>query len=120
MRPRPRAACPKEHPGEHRAVELVRVRRAQRRLGLRSAGEHQTAGRADARSRRPAASTERFTMIIRGIDHVEYYVADLEKFSAVLRDGYGFELAGQQAAGAERSGRRSVLLRQGEIALLLT
>jgi 4-hydroxymandelate synthase len=59
-------------------------------------------------------------MIIRGIDHVEYYVADLEKSSAVLRDGYGFEVAGQPTASAEQSGRRSFLLSQGQIRLLLT
>jgi 4-hydroxymandelate synthase len=55
-------------------------------------------------------------MKIHGFDHVEYYVADLPRVSALLRDAYGFRLAGRSAAAQGHS----VLLRQGQIRLLLT
>ena len=68
-------------------------------------------------------------MTILGIDHVEFYVGDLEKSAAVLCRGFGFrtdagtcrapgELAGPGDGTA--AGSRSMLLRQGRIRLLLT
>ncbi|HUC56728.1 MAG TPA: 4-hydroxyphenylpyruvate dioxygenase [Streptosporangiaceae bacterium] len=54
-------------------------------------------------------------MKIHGYDHVEYYVADLPKMSATLCDSYGFRIAGRSPGDS-----RSVLLRQGQITLLLT
>jgi 4-hydroxymandelate synthase len=56
-------------------------------------------------------------MKIHGFDHVEYYVADLPKTSAVLCGSYGFRVAGRSADDSEQ---HSVLLRQGQIRLLLT
>jgi 4-hydroxymandelate synthase len=56
-------------------------------------------------------------MKIHGFDHVEYYVADLPKMSAVLCDAYGFRIAGRSASTSDS---HSVLLRQGQIRLLLT
>jgi 4-hydroxymandelate synthase len=56
-------------------------------------------------------------MKINGFDHVEYYVADLPKTSAMLCDAYGFLVAGHSAGAGQA---RSVLLRQGRIKLLLT
>src|SRR5260370_27276931 len=56
-------------------------------------------------------------MKIHGFDHVEWYVGDLAVVSATLCDAYGFAVAGRSPAG---SGRHSVLLRQGQIKLLLT
>ncbi|HXP20222.1 MAG TPA: 4-hydroxyphenylpyruvate dioxygenase [Streptosporangiaceae bacterium] len=59
-------------------------------------------------------------MRIQGIDHVEYYVGDLAKSAATLCDAFGFRIAGRQAPGAGPAGQRSLLLRQGQIRLLLT
>ena len=56
-------------------------------------------------------------MKIHGFDHVEYYVGDLAAVASALRDGYGFRVAGRSRAA---SGRHSVLLKQGQIKLLLT
>ena len=56
-------------------------------------------------------------MKINGFDHVEYYVEDLARAAAGLCDGYGFQVAGRSPVS---SGRRSVLLRQDQIRLLLT
>jgi 4-hydroxymandelate synthase len=56
-------------------------------------------------------------MKIHGFDHVEYYVGDLTTAAGALRDGYGFRVAGRSRAA---SGRHSVLLKQGQINLLLT
>jgi 4-hydroxymandelate synthase len=56
-------------------------------------------------------------MTILGIDHVELYVADLEKSAAVLCRDFGFLMA---PGGATGPGSRSALLRQGSIRLLLT
>lgn len=56
-------------------------------------------------------------MKIHGFDHVEYYVGDLEAAISGLRDCYGFRVAGRSPAA---SGRHSVLLKQGQIRLLLT
>jgi 4-hydroxymandelate synthase len=54
-------------------------------------------------------------MKIHGFDHVEYYVTDLPKTTTALCDSYGFRIAGRSAADGH-----SVLLRQGQIRLLLT
>lgn len=57
-------------------------------------------------------------MGVKGIDHVEWYVNDLEKSVAALRHDFGFRVAGP---GPDRgSGCRSMLLRHGQIMLLLT
>ena len=58
-------------------------------------------------------------MSILGIEHVEFYVADLRASAAPLCRDYGFTDAGPLDLG-EHSGARSVLLRQGTIALVLT
>nr|QEO73640.1 hypothetical protein [uncultured bacterium] len=58
-------------------------------------------------------------MEIRAIDHVEIFVEDAEESAVQLRDGFGFALAGR-GSDSEMRGCESVLLRQGEIALLLT
>jgi 4-hydroxymandelate synthase len=56
-------------------------------------------------------------MKIRGFDHVEYYVGDLEKTTEGLCATYGFRLTGRSAASNRQ---RSVLLRHGRIKMLLT
>jgi 4-hydroxymandelate synthase len=56
-------------------------------------------------------------MKIHGFDHVEYYVADLPKMSGLLCDAYGFRVAGRSAPASDS---HSVLLRQGQIRILLT
>lgn len=56
-------------------------------------------------------------MKICGFDHVEYFVADLPKATSTLCGAYGFRVAGRSATA---SGRHSVLLRQGQIRLLVT
>jgi 4-hydroxymandelate synthase len=59
-------------------------------------------------------------MLIRTIDHLELYVADLEKSGALLSTSFGFAIAGHESDQAAAAGQRSLLLRQGHIALLLT
>ena len=64
-------------------------------------------------------------MTILGIDHVEFYVADLEKAAAALCRSFGFRtactaLAGPGDPGDAAAGSRSLLLRQGAIKLVLT
>ena len=64
-------------------------------------------------------------MTISGIDHVEFYVADLEKAAAALCRGFGFRMAcaapaGPADPGDPGAGSRSLLLRQGRIKLVLT
>ncbi len=57
-------------------------------------------------------------MSIRGIHHVEWYVDDLQRSVAALRHDFGFRIAGP---GLDRdAGSRSLLLRHGQITLLLT
>jgi 4-hydroxymandelate synthase len=58
-------------------------------------------------------------MSILGIDHVEFYVAGLRAAAAPLCRDYGFTDAGPLDLG-DQPGGRSILLRQGSIALLLT
>jgi 4-hydroxymandelate synthase len=52
------------------------------------------------------------------IDHVEFYAADADRAARAMCDGFGFRVAG--ALGPDAAGRRSVLLRQGGILLLVT
>ncbi|GAA2637731.1 4-hydroxyphenylpyruvate dioxygenase [Actinomadura fulvescens] len=59
-------------------------------------------------------------MEIRAIDHIELFVEDAEESAERLRDGFGFALAGRGGADTGLRGCESVLLRQGEITLLLT
>lgn len=63
-------------------------------------------------------------MTILGIDHVEFYVADLEKAAAALCRGFGFRTActaaAQPADPGTAEGSRSLLLRQGRVKLVLT
>lgn len=56
-------------------------------------------------------------MNVKGIDHFEWYVDDLEKSVAALGHDFGFHIAG---SGPDRGGCRSILLRHGQITLLLT
>lgn len=56
-------------------------------------------------------------MSVNGIDHVEWYVDDLERSVAALRRDFGFRIAG---SGPDRGGCRSIPLRHGQITLLLT
>lgn len=58
-------------------------------------------------------------MSILGIDHVEFYVADLRSSVASFCGDYGFTQDSPRELG-DSPGSRSVLLRQGTIALLLT
>ncbi len=59
-----------------------------------------------------------YLMSVKDIDHVEWYVEDLEKSVTALRRDYGFHVAGP---GPDRGGDcRSMLLRHGQITLLLT
>ncbi|HEX5116968.1 MAG TPA: 4-hydroxyphenylpyruvate dioxygenase [Pseudonocardiaceae bacterium] len=55
-------------------------------------------------------------MRISGIDHVEFYVADADLATARLRAEYGMRVHGRTTA----ADHRSVLLRQGDIRLLVT
>ncbi|WP_067978251.1 4-hydroxyphenylpyruvate dioxygenase [Nocardia caishijiensis] len=59
-------------------------------------------------------------MEIRSIDHVELFVADAEAAAALLCDRLGFVVAGRGDATTGLRGCVTVLLRQGEIALLIT
>lgn len=61
-------------------------------------------------------------MSILGIDHVEFYVADLQAAAAPLCRDFGFENTGPFSLSDQvtRPGAQSVLLRQGTIALVLT
>jgi 4-hydroxymandelate synthase len=57
-------------------------------------------------------------MNIKGIDHVEWYVGDLEGSVSELRRDFGFHVAGP---GPDRgTGCRSMLVRRGQITALLT
>ncbi|MGA8117006.1 MAG: 4-hydroxyphenylpyruvate dioxygenase [Actinocatenispora sp.] len=55
-------------------------------------------------------------MHLRGIDHVEFYVEDLDRAAEQLTGGYGFRTAGRGA----RDDERTLLLAHGGIRLLLT
>src|SRR5215468_11103063 len=55
-------------------------------------------------------------MKIQGIDHIEFYVADLSRWAADLTNAYGFCLSGR----AERADHESLLFRHGRAQLLVT
>jgi 4-hydroxymandelate synthase len=55
-------------------------------------------------------------MKIQGIDHIEFYVADLSRWAADLTGAYGFCLSGR----AERADHESLLFRSGRAQLLVT
>jgi 4-hydroxymandelate synthase len=57
---------------------------------------------------------------IQGFDHVECCVGDLEASVEQLRGAYGVRVAGRENSDGAAAGRRSALLRQGQIDLLLT
>ena len=60
-------------------------------------------------------------MKIHGIDHVEYYVGDIAQSAAHLCDAFGFRIHGIRGGpDGEPAGHRSLLLRQGQIQILLT
>jgi 4-hydroxymandelate synthase len=59
-------------------------------------------------------------MDVRSLDHIEFYVADAEKEAARLCESFGFTLHGRGGPETGLADCRSVLLRQGEIALLVT
>jgi 4-hydroxymandelate synthase len=59
-------------------------------------------------------------MRIQGFDHVEFYVGDLAQAAGVLCDAFGFRVAGRQTAEVADAGLRSLLLRQGQIDVVLT
>ncbi|WP_194896242.1 4-hydroxyphenylpyruvate dioxygenase [Catenulispora pinisilvae] len=59
-------------------------------------------------------------MKIEGIDHVEFYVGDVLQTAFFLRTAFGFRTCGQGGPETGLPGRRSMLLRQGDIRILLT
>ncbi|GLF99214.1 4-hydroxyphenylpyruvate dioxygenase [Streptomyces yaizuensis] len=59
-------------------------------------------------------------MDIRSVDHVEFYVEDAEETAGRLCDSFGFVIAGRGGPGTGLRGCESVLLRQNDIALVLT
>ncbi|MCM2393752.1 4-hydroxyphenylpyruvate dioxygenase [Streptomyces albipurpureus] len=59
-------------------------------------------------------------MEIQSIDHIELFVEDAEEAASDLRDRFGFVLAGRGGAHTGLHGCESVLLRQGDITLLVT
>lgn len=59
-------------------------------------------------------------MEIRTIDHLELYVEDAEKAALELTDLFGFVACGQGGPESGLGGRRSVVLRQHDITLLVT
>lgn len=59
-------------------------------------------------------------MEIRTIDHLEFYVDDAEKAATELSDLFGFAVRGYGGPETGLADRRSVLLRQNDITLLVT
>jgi 4-hydroxymandelate synthase len=59
-------------------------------------------------------------MNVGAIDHLEFYVEDVDRSVSHLCAAYGFRVAGQGGPESGLDGCRSVLLRQGHIAVLLT
>jgi len=59
-------------------------------------------------------------MDIQSVDHIELYVEDAPKSAADLCDSFGFAVAGTCGPRTGLSGGESMLLRQGEIALVVT
>ncbi|MFJ9363929.1 4-hydroxyphenylpyruvate dioxygenase [Nocardia sp. NPDC101769] len=59
-------------------------------------------------------------MDIRGIDHVEFFVGDAQHHAYYLCTAFGFRIVGQGGPETGMAGQRSLLVRQGDIRLLLT
>jgi 4-hydroxymandelate synthase len=59
-------------------------------------------------------------MKIHSIDHLEYYVDDVEATADGLTGGYGFAVVGCGGPDTGLTGARSVLLRRGSVSLLVT
>ncbi|WP_435209611.1 4-hydroxyphenylpyruvate dioxygenase [Micromonospora sp. bgisy143] len=59
-------------------------------------------------------------MDIRGIDHIELYVGDARQAAFWFSTAVGFQLCGQGGPETGLAGQRSLLLRHGDIRLLLT
>jgi len=59
-------------------------------------------------------------MITTGIDHLEFYVGDARQTAFYLCTAFGFEVCGQGGPETGLTGQRSLLLRQGDIHLVLT
>ncbi|WP_018350588.1 4-hydroxyphenylpyruvate dioxygenase [Longispora albida] len=59
-------------------------------------------------------------MNISGIDHVEFYVGDARQTAFYLCTAFGFRICGQGGPETGLHGQRSLLLRQGDIRVLLT
>lgn len=62
-------------------------------------------------------SSQQDTSVAAGLDHVELYVADAEKFAASLVDQYAFRVVARSPRGTEHL---SIAVRQGEILVVLT
>jgi 4-hydroxymandelate synthase len=60
------------------------------------------------------------TVEIHSIDHIELYVEDAEKAANELCESFGFAVHGRGGPDTGLTGRTSVLLRQHDIALLVT
>src|SRR5205823_3905892 len=76
------------------------------------------------RSVRPGGAKEtalrRAEMNISGIDHVEFYVGDARQASFYFCTAYGFHVRAQGGPETGLDNQRSLLLRQGDISLVLT
>lgn len=59
-------------------------------------------------------------MNISGIDHIELYVGDARQTAFYLCTAFGFKICGQGGPETGLAGQRSLLLRQGEIQIVLT
>ncbi|QQQ79509.1 4-hydroxyphenylpyruvate dioxygenase [Saccharothrix sp. 6-C] len=59
-------------------------------------------------------------MNISGIDHIELYVGDAKQTAFYLCSAFGFEVCGQGGPETGLAGQRSLLLRQGDIQVVLT
>lgn len=59
-------------------------------------------------------------MNIGAVDHVEFYVGDAQQSAFFLCTAFGFRLCGQAGPETGQPDRRSLLLRQGGIAVVLT
>ncbi|MEV6525662.1 4-hydroxyphenylpyruvate dioxygenase [Longispora sp. NPDC051575] len=59
-------------------------------------------------------------MNISGIDHVEFYVGDARQTAFYLCTAFGFRISGQGGPETGLAGQRSLLLRQGDVRIVLT
>jgi 4-hydroxymandelate synthase len=59
-------------------------------------------------------------MTIHGIDHVEWYVGDARQTAFLLCNVYGFRIAGAGGPETGLGNQRSLLLKQGDISMVLT